>query len=144
MQIGTRLLDRDAGREPPDRAGISAVTMLLLGGNHGEGKPDVTPIREIESGLHHTDDRVRAAVDRYALADDRAIAREAPLPQALAQQGDVLTALSIFVGGEVAADHRVNAERREQVRGDPCPSNALGFVRLIRQRRAGPGPHPQR
>ena len=56
------------------------------------------------------------AVERERLPEDRRIAVEALLPDAMADERDVLAARAILVGREVAAEHRLEAQRRQQRR----------------------------
>src|SRR4029077_2087456 len=74
---------------------------------------------------HAADNRVRLAVERDAPADDGAIAAEAALPQAVAQDRDMLVADLVFLLGEGAAGQRRHAQDREEVGRDARPVQAL-------------------
>ena len=58
---------------------------------------------------------MRHAVQRDGAADDRGIAREAPLPQPVAEEGDAVVADLVLVLGERAADERRHPQHREQI-----------------------------
>ena len=76
------------------------------------------------------DDRIHVVVDADPLAEDVRIAAEAPLPQRVADDGDLGDA-GLRVGrAEHAADLGADAEHREVVRVDERRLDALGLVGL--------------
>jgi hypothetical protein len=62
---------------------------------------------------HHPDDDVRLAIDRDGPADDVRIAAVAPLPQPVAEHGD-LGIDAVLVDAERPPDRRLAAEQRKQ------------------------------
>ncbi len=109
---------RHALLEPADHAVVElAAASLTLPVAERHRYPDagrlVVPLGaaagELEARRHDADHRVRPAVERDRLADDRGVASVARLPEAEAQQGDV-HAGPVLVGGEVAA-HAAAARR---------------------------------
>ena len=117
-----RLRQRDARPQPRDglKEEAAAVQLRRRQERHfgGPRHPDLQLIqRERRCGLgQDADDGVRRAVERERLAEHRRIAVEALLPHRMADQHDVLAAGRIFVRREIAADHRLQAQRRQQRR----------------------------
>ena len=101
----------------------------------GPRDPDLLVIqRERGCGLgQDADDRVGRAVERERLAEHRRIAVEALLPHLLADQHHVLAAGAIFIRREVAADHRLQSQRRQQ-RGRGLQANQLFRIAAAGQR----------
>ena len=77
-----------------------------------ERQPELLVGREREALRHHADDGRRLAVDPDALADDVCGAAEVALPDAVADERDLLGARLVVGRGEVAAHHRRDAEDR--------------------------------
>ncbi len=77
----------------------------------------------------HADDRVGLAVQRQRLADDVGASREMLLPVAVAQERDRRGAGLVFLGEEIAAEHRLHAKHREIVLRD---DKALQLLRIAR------------
>ena len=70
-------------------------------------------VGEREAGRHHADDVDLAPVERDRLSHDRGIAREAPRPQRVAENRDVVAPGLLLFREERAADRRAHAERGE-------------------------------
>src|SRR5215207_6124887 len=105
-----------------------AVGRLLL--REGYRHPQLRlSVRELEVGRHHADDRVRLAVERERPPDDPGVRAEAPLPERVAQQDNLVRAGPVLLGGERAAVSRRDAEQLEEVRVDALPVDALGLAR---------------
>ncbi len=89
--------------------------------------PELDVEHQAEASRHDADDGVGVAVDRHDPADHIRRAAEAPLPVAVADRRDVRCTLQALVGGELAAEHRADAKRSEQVR---CHDDAVDALRL--------------
>ena len=81
----------------------------------------------------HADDRVGRAVEHQRLTEHRRIAVEALLPHLLADQHHAWAAAAIFIRRKVAADDRLQSERRQQ-RGRGVQANHLFGIAAPGQR----------
>src|SRR5206468_7074593 len=70
--------------------------------------------RKIKLRWKDANDRALVAIDGNALAQQRRITAEAPLPKSVADQRDPGSAWSFFVGSECPAQQRCHAERLEE------------------------------
>ena len=69
-----------------------------------------------------------AAQMESSSADHGSIAHEAPHPEIVAENHDVVTARSIFFGQERTAPLRHDAEHRKQVGGNACAEDSRRFA----------------
>ena len=91
------------------------------------------------------DDGEGRAIERQRLADDRRVASQAALPEAMADDHDRRRLLVVF-GREPAAERRLDAEQREVVAGDHLRRDLLRLgpaapVQLREGERRHPGEH---
>jgi hypothetical protein len=89
-------------------------------GGEDEGRPDIDvggSLRKSEVGRHHAQHGVARLVERYRASDDCRVAREPPLPEAMAEHQHWLSA-SLLVFGESAAEDRLHPEGAEEVARD--------------------------
>src|SRR5262249_54074692 len=94
----------------------------------------------LEALRHHADDGELLAVDTDRAADDAAIAAEALLPLAVAEDADQLRARRpILVGQKAAADERSRAEHGEVVAGDDLAEHLVRVARAARDVQRQPG-----
>ncbi len=94
-----------------------------------DGGPQLDVIgREAKPRRHHADDDVRAAFHHDRAADDAAIAREQPLPDAIPEHDDFVATRAIVGGFDHAAEQRRRAEQRKQRAADARAVDALGQV----------------
>ena len=112
-----RLGDRLAGLQPSNDAVV--VTAARSVGNDRD--PDVRRLGrglqvrgKVEAGRHDADDEMVAAVEGNRPADDGRIRAELPLPETVAQDGDIGLSWPALFGQERASEHGVHAEDREQ------------------------------
>ena len=76
-------------------------------------------------------------IERHGLADDAGIAAEATMPEAVAEDRDLVAARDLAVGTEEPAKTRADAQQREETCRDRLPAQVLGLaVRADRQRLA--------
>src|SRR5262249_52724787 len=73
---------------------------------------------EIEAGRHHADHQTGVSSDRDATADDGAVTLKTAHPEAVAEHHHVWLTGPVFLGENIAAEHRRNPEGREEVGGD--------------------------
>ena len=136
-RLGLRLLDRDAGLEPPDdtqpaRHAAREQVRIHFARIPGAGRPhqrlhhhrdiDITrPARldPIEASGGHADDGEAPAVERELFSDHVRIAAETPLPQAVADDGDrVCARRPVLVRQEGTAKRGADAEQIKVVARD--------------------------
>src|SRR5580700_2712030 len=63
-----------------------------------------------EVGRHHADDGIKVIIDPYLLADDIRIRAEAPLPRAVAQDGDCSDSCHAVLRAKHASHRRVHSQ----------------------------------
>jgi hypothetical protein len=93
-----------------------------------ERRPHLRAHREVESLRRDADDFVGLGVERDRPSDDGGIAAEAPVPEPMADDGAAMAAGGFLVCQEPAAERRLHAERREEIRGH---AEALHPLRLV-------------
>jgi hypothetical protein len=125
----------------PKRGATSAVGSELLDGLCERDEEIRFLSRHREAGRHDPDDGSRTAIRRQRCADDVRPAAHAGLPVVVVQDDDAVLAAVVFLEGEVPADDRLHAERREHVH------RALQAPELFRFAaddggQAGPADHP--
>ena len=91
------------------------------------GTPQLDVHRPVERRRHDADDCERPTIHRNRLADCPLVAGQATLPEAVAEDGDVVLAV-FFVGEERAAAIGRDAERGEKVCARDGRPHALGRV----------------
>lgn len=93
-----------------------------------KGSPDVgwRIAIEIETGTQDPDDDVRLIAERDTLPDRSVISAKAPLPEAMADDGDVRAARPVFFDGECAPLLDGCAEEAEGIGADLRHSDLLG------------------
>src|SRR5205085_4967811 len=122
---GLRLLNLDAGLHARDDVQVldrPARVGRELFRLEGDGSPEVGRLPaelapEVEVGRHDADDRVRLAVERDVLVDDGQ-AREATMPEAVAEDYDLVASFRVLVAGEGSPFGGTSAERGEDVGRD--------------------------
>ena len=131
VEVGLRLRDRHAGSQPPDAVDAEAGAAVLqervlpLPDRHVDVAALEVPHDEVEARRQDADDGEVLAVEEEAAADDVGIAAELALPEAGADQDHRRRARPVLVGGEVAPEHRLDAEHAEEVRRDELALEAL-------------------
>ena len=97
----------------------AAIEPQSVGGRDRKPDVDFAQLRAAESLRRDTDDRVLRRPELERLSDRAPLAGEMPLPEAVADHGELLgVVLPFFVGQEEPADGRTNAKRREVARAD--------------------------
>ncbi|MDF2775680.1 MAG: hypothetical protein K0S86_5181 [Geminicoccaceae bacterium] len=81
------------------------------------------------------------AVEDDLLADNRPVAAELALPEAVAQHDDLLFARHVLVGREAAAEDRRDAERLEHEPRRTRPLEPLGVAAYAGERWRPPAQH---
>ena len=130
--LALRLFGRHPRLEHANRRDVPRGTWCVIRGTvrHVE----LGSLRELEAWGHHADDGARALVDDYAPSDNRRIGAVAALPQTVRQDDRRLEARhGRLLGEEVAAQHRLDPEQREQVGRDRLAQQPLGIA-LARHR----------
>src|SRR2546426_196977 len=82
-------------------------------------------IWEMEAWWHDADDEVRPPFHHHRLTDDARIAAEQPLPQPVAEDGDLGSSGSIVVWLDRASDERLRGENGKQAAADARAVNPL-------------------
>ena len=123
VELGARLVDRRPHLQSADDAVIELVATRLqlpVGETHGHPGGGRFPVEttaaqgKVETGRHDADHRVRPAIERDRTADDRSVASEPCLPEAVAEHSDVHPR-PVFLRRERPPQHRPDAEHVEQV-----------------------------
>ena len=135
--LGTRLLDRGARRQPDEGGGEvaapaevqRAVARAHLG-RHGDRHPDVVDESDhaaAEPGRGDADDRQQMAVEADRRPDHSRVAVVPALPHSVADHGDREGARLVgpFLGQEGAAQDRLHPQDVEVVGGDELRPGAL-------------------
>ena len=73
---------------------------------------------------------MRLAVQQDVGAEDVGIRSEAPLPEAVTDEGDLVPTLDLFLLGEAAAQRRLHTENAEPVPAQTPALRSLGPVPL--------------
>src|SRR5262245_12909955 len=108
--------------EAPDQLEIVLV-LIFRGESHG--KEQICRREEIELRRQNPNDGVAPFIERHCLPDDLRVLSKAVLPEAMADQYDMLvTRLKLF-GGERAPRLWCDAEQGQQLTGNPLPSQVL-------------------
>ena len=124
----------DPWRVPPGVRGVlrgDLRVMALVSGVRIELERDPhlrllsAEIREVEVA-QHADDRERGGAKRHRLPHHRGIAVESRLPQALAQDHDLIAAGPVFLGRKGAPQLGPRPEEPEELRRDPPRLQLLG------------------
>src|SRR5579859_1126037 len=92
-----------------------------------EWNPQIRRNWELHAFAHHADDRERPSVDADTLAKDSRVGAEVALPQAVAQDDNLIAASLIFAGGKCPAQGGFDTEGGKKVSGDCGSVNALRF-----------------
>ena len=71
--------------------------------------------REEDAWRHHSNDRMRLSIERYALADDVWNPAKLALPKFVAEEDDVMIAERLLLRAKVAAEHGPDSEQRKNV-----------------------------
>ena len=146
LRGGARRLERGARGKAPEHGQPPHATLVEQMGTsadlrlHRHRNPEIH--REVgdgavEVGRRDAHDRHGVVVDPDRTADDAGVAREAPLPERVADHDDRGAALDgILAGEEAAADHRLHAEHVEVVRARQDAPYRFGDARLRHGARA--------
>src|SRR5207302_11040382 len=119
VEIGLGFFLADAGAQASHHAQMMAP---LRGVNVGDvrwvvlfGRPNLRRRGEniFEAAGHRTDDGIRVTIENDLLADDRAIAAEAPLPKPVAEDGHFPAVICVVGWVKIAAHRSRNAEYAE-------------------------------
>ena len=102
-----------------------------VSGSNASGAQSLAAVGKGKARRHDADHLVRRAVHDDAAADDRRSRVEAPPPQRVAQNHDVMPPEGFIVAHEVAAERRPHAERFEEAAGHP-ETRAAARVRRVR------------
>ena len=119
-------VNRNKPRRCSYQSKFGCTTSCIDIGIHTEGPPPRSV--PVKPARRDADDRERRPVERQRLADDRGIGAEAPLPEAMADDGDRRRTATSSSGRNAAAERRLRAEQREIVAGDELRRDLLGFV----------------
>ena len=132
-QIHFRLrpLDGHAWLQPRDGVQMTAPALLfvrLLRDRPVKFRPPVqqTNRQRFEIGRHDTDDGVVASTELYRLPNDIRIAAKTLLPQAVAQDHDIILSLYLFFGGEDSPEQRLDVHHLEESVTDLRARNRSG------------------
>ena len=107
------------------------MTVAGLFTRDGEGNPDVVEYGlKPEVGRHDPDDRVGLAVQEDVGTEDVRIRSEAPLPQAVTDEGDLVPTLDLLLLHEASAQCRLHTQDSEPVPAQPPALRSLGSVTL--------------
>src|ERR1051325_1100678 len=96
LHLGLRALKRLAGFEPTEYLKV-AIAHAHLARSSGERKPCFGEAREFEIRRHHSDDDALAFDSIEGASDDRGVAAEALLPEAIAED-DSLRRIRLQIG----------------------------------------------
>src|ERR1044072_847761 len=132
------LLARDALLEPREHAERLPIT-VVDSGREVQRRPYLcarSPERgELKIGRHDADDGVAFAVERNLLPDDGLVAAEPALPEAIAQDNDMLVTGLIFSRKKRAAKQWVYAEQMKHIGGQLQSVEVFGPVTARKIRR---------
>ena len=136
VQVGTRLLDADAGLETAKRRQKMRATLLgdgLVPGwrfpIRGDGRPELDirfVRRKSKPGGSHSHHGVRFTIERDGASHDAGIAAELTLPQGVAEHHHV-GSRRFFRWQKTAPQLRLDSECREQVPGHHFAVELLGL-----------------
>ena len=144
-EIGSRFWQRHARLEAPERPGVLPVgPRLRCPARRAERYPRLTAFRKVEARGHDANHRVRAAVHRDHAPNDRSLAAETTLPEAVPEQDDVVLAVLILLGKKVPSQQWANAEDRQEIRRNGRALDPFGFTAVAGERVRAPGPERQR
>ncbi len=124
VEVGGGRGGRDPSPEPADDLVGMVVAVGALRRRQREGRPELGPLREVETAGHDADHRVVLTLEPDLLSDRFATALELPLPEPVAQDhfagpGGVRRAR------ERSAELRPDAEQGEELRRHPRAEKAL-------------------
>src|SRR4029450_3054217 len=116
VDLRGRLGDSGAGPQTSGEPVLAPIARQT--GIESERNPeiDLTQIANLDLRRQHTSDRVRFAVERQRLPDDRRAAAELPLPELMAEHDHVLRARCIVSRREPAAGNSGEPPDLEEVR----------------------------
>src|SRR5260370_16835892 len=127
-ELGLGLADINSGLEASDdEIVVIAANGALLSGP-GEGHPNLSPIGELESVGHYTDDGIGLAIESNTPADDVGSGGEVVAPEFVAEEDDVTLAGAVLIGRKCAAEKRLDAKKSEKV---GCYRTALNGFRAV-------------
>src|SRR5258708_27002541 len=109
------VFERSAVLQASDEGERPAVAAGRLFRVERDRRPDLRAVREAEARRRHADDLVRLAVDDDGASDDRRVTVEAALPEAIADDDDMMTAERLVLAQEAAAQPGADAERVEEI-----------------------------
>ena len=128
FHLGPRLLERHVRLEARDHPHEVVAARRLVEGPR-ERQPELGALRVVEARRHDARYRVRLAVERHALTDERGIGPEPLPPQPVGQHDGLRAAGLILFGRERTAHARRDAQHREPRRGDRRAADARRVAR---------------
>ncbi len=124
---------RDARSQPRDRLEEKpAVVQLRRDEIRDLGRPRHPNLKLVQRKSRRSlgqdaDDGVRRSVKRERLPEDRRVAVETLLPEAMADEYHTLTAGAVLICREIASQHRLEAQRGQQRRRCVKANQLLGI-----------------
>src|SRR5258706_2731656 len=110
------LREPHAGLHAPQHAvGVSAASSKSFDG-HFQWGPDVDRLGIVEGARHHANDCVFFEVQVNGFPDGLCASAKMPLPESIAQDGNVMRAALVFSFGESAAHCWPHSEQEKEVR----------------------------
>ena len=132
IHLGAHLRNGDAGPYGGNHYEEAAVIDARVGGVYAERDPDIgRAVHHAKSRRHHSHHGVILIVQANNLAGHLAVRAEAA-PEAVAQKGGIGTAGLVFIGPEEASHNRLDAEERQESRGNPQGGKFLGVAAAVR------------
>ncbi len=108
-QLTLRVGDRDARPETGDRVEIVRRARLRSRAVDRDRDEDGR-ITEGETARHHADHHARCPVERDFATEDRGVGAEAPLPETVVENDDLILGWPILVRSEEPSERRLNTE----------------------------------
>ena len=126
--FGARLLQRHAGLQTRDHRQHARRSGVRIVGVQPERQPDVRQgIEHREAGRKNAQDLAGLVPQADALPQNRLVAAEAPLPEAVTQEDEVGVSRPVLVRLEGAADGGLDAQQGKHSGGNPLGAQFLGL-----------------
>ena len=129
VHVRAGLLDADAGFQPPDGVHTHSDATVAKGRiiPLANGHVDITGAQARDTAGSDTDNVVNLAVQGDASPQNFPRRAKFALPHSVAEDGHGARSGAIFLGSEVAAQQRLEAQSRKEFRGNHVRVQALGF-----------------